>query len=236
MTIEPPLAFDVGLNNGDDSDYYLKKGYRVIGIDANPSMCHLCKYRFKREVELGLMTVLNFGVSDHKSRGQFSINVEKPAISTFEPRRFDHEEWAPKKWEVIDVDILPISAIVQEYGLPELMKIDVEFYDHLVLSDLRAHGMIPDYITSEVHERACFDQIVEMGYGRFRLMPGNTVADRFGAAEIIRLNGTRTHHSFSLDASGPFGDDFPDEWMRADEALEQLLAHGLGWIDVHATH
>ena len=30
------LIFDVGCNNGDDTDFYLRKGFRVVAIDADP--------------------------------------------------------------------------------------------------------------------------------------------------------------------------------------------------------
>jgi hypothetical protein len=29
------LVYDVGMFNGDDTAYYLKKGFRVVGIEAN---------------------------------------------------------------------------------------------------------------------------------------------------------------------------------------------------------
>jgi hypothetical protein len=34
------LVFDVGVNNGDDTVYYLARGYRVVAIDANLNCMH----------------------------------------------------------------------------------------------------------------------------------------------------------------------------------------------------
>ena len=41
--IDPNLVFDIGLNNGDDTAYYLHLGYRVIGVEANPLLVAACK-------------------------------------------------------------------------------------------------------------------------------------------------------------------------------------------------
>ena len=32
----PGLIYDVGMNNGDDTAYYLRRGFRVIAIEPNP--------------------------------------------------------------------------------------------------------------------------------------------------------------------------------------------------------
>jgi len=34
----PDLIYDIGLHDGDDTAYYLHKGYRVIAVDADPTM------------------------------------------------------------------------------------------------------------------------------------------------------------------------------------------------------
>lgn len=33
----PALVIDVGMHNGDDTAYYLHRGYRVVAIEANPA-------------------------------------------------------------------------------------------------------------------------------------------------------------------------------------------------------
>ena len=36
--MDPKLVYDVGMHRGDDTAYYLHKGYRVVGVQANPAM------------------------------------------------------------------------------------------------------------------------------------------------------------------------------------------------------
>ena len=32
------LIYDIGMNNGDDTAFYLIRGYRVLAIEANPEL------------------------------------------------------------------------------------------------------------------------------------------------------------------------------------------------------
>ncbi len=50
--MNPDLIFDVGMNNGDDTDFDLAKGFRVVAIEANPDQRAAATYdsaaRFER--------------------------------------------------------------------------------------------------------------------------------------------------------------------------------------------
>jgi hypothetical protein len=35
LKYHPQLIYDVGMNNGDDTAYYLRRGFRVLAIEAN---------------------------------------------------------------------------------------------------------------------------------------------------------------------------------------------------------
>jgi len=37
------LVYDVGLHKGEDSAYYLAKGYCVVAFEANPDLVAECK-------------------------------------------------------------------------------------------------------------------------------------------------------------------------------------------------
>ena len=50
--IKKNLIFDLGFHNGDDSDFYLKKGFNVIALEANPELVRrgIKKFRNYKEV------------------------------------------------------------------------------------------------------------------------------------------------------------------------------------------
>ena len=44
--MDPRLVYDVGVHRGDDTAYYLHKGYRVVGVEADPAMADHLRDRF----------------------------------------------------------------------------------------------------------------------------------------------------------------------------------------------
>ena len=44
------LVCDIGVGDGQDSAFYLAKGFRVIGVEANPDACIGLRSRFGREI------------------------------------------------------------------------------------------------------------------------------------------------------------------------------------------
>ncbi len=44
------IVYDIGANNGDDTDYYLKKGLRVMAIEANPVLAAGIAHRFSDSI------------------------------------------------------------------------------------------------------------------------------------------------------------------------------------------
>ncbi len=67
------LIYDVGMNNGDDTAYYLAKGFRVVAIEADPFLVQDVSPRFQQEITAGRLTILNVGVSD--AEGTFPFYV-----------------------------------------------------------------------------------------------------------------------------------------------------------------
>ena len=51
--VDRSLIFDVGCNDGQDSDFYLKKGFRVVAVEANPALCEGLRRRFAQEIAEG---------------------------------------------------------------------------------------------------------------------------------------------------------------------------------------
>jgi FkbM family methyltransferase len=240
--MERALAYDVGMHNGDDSHYYLAKGFDVIGIDANPVQCRNCAIRFRDEIAAGRMIILNEGVGPSEGTLDFYINEVQDSLSTFAPEKLGesktiiYSKEQLTSWKQVYVKTRKLSSIVAEYGSPTVVKLDVEHFDHLVLLDLLETHIAPPYISSEVQTIDPFCALVCMGYERFKLLDGSTVGEKFGDHEIATLDGRRIRHSFTQHSSGPLADDLPGQWLDKDEALLHLMLHGVGWIDVHARH
>jgi hypothetical protein len=44
------LFFDVGLHMGEDTEFYLSRGCRVVGVEANPELLPILREKFASEL------------------------------------------------------------------------------------------------------------------------------------------------------------------------------------------
>src|SRR5579871_6024138 len=58
------LVFDVGMHRGEDTAYYLHKGYRVVAFEANPSLIEHARIRFREELESGRLTIVPGAITE----------------------------------------------------------------------------------------------------------------------------------------------------------------------------
>ncbi len=44
------FIIDLGMNNGDDTAFYLAKGYNVVAVEANPHLVAAARVRFAKDI------------------------------------------------------------------------------------------------------------------------------------------------------------------------------------------
>ena len=57
------LVYDVGLHKGEDTDFYLRKGYSVIGIEANPKLIASATTCFQDAIARGRLHLIEGAVA-----------------------------------------------------------------------------------------------------------------------------------------------------------------------------
>jgi FkbM family methyltransferase len=77
------LIIDVGAHRGVDTDFYLRKGFRVVAVEANPLLAERLRQRFAEPVRAGRLVVLPVGI--HEAQGEFTFyrNLDKYDWSSF---------------------------------------------------------------------------------------------------------------------------------------------------------
>jgi FkbM family methyltransferase len=58
------LIYDVGMHLGEDTAYYLKKGFKVIAFEADPNLILECKNRFQNELNNGKLIIVEGAIVD----------------------------------------------------------------------------------------------------------------------------------------------------------------------------
>ena len=241
------LIYDVGMNNGDDTAYYLSRGYRVIAIEANPLLVEECSKRFAAEVANGRLKVLNVGVSEREGAFPFWICETVSEWSSFN-REIASRDGCPH--HELTIPCRRFSSILAEHGIPFYLKIDIEGNDMLCVQELEK-GSLPKYVSLEAATADPIDRLLDLGYTKFKCisqrnflpleMPPSAEQVRFeqtlqqlytpdvfmrirrALGEKKRLLRQLDESRFSVDwkfqfgSSGPFGEDLRGRWQSAEE-------------------
>jgi len=210
------VIYDLGANNGDDIPYYLTKSDKVVAVEANPQLANKIKDRFLQEIESGKLVVEACAVTINNASEVNFYLCDDPVLSTL--KTTDNS-----RFQKTTLPAKNVVHLINEHGLPHYIKIDVEFYDHIILKYLFENGIRPPYISAESHTIEVFALMIALGnYNKFKIVDGATVHN--------------TYPTFPPHAAGPFGEDVQGEWFDKDQFFNVLAEAKLGWKDIHATY
>jgi FkbM family methyltransferase len=215
------LVYDVGAHKGEDTAYYLAKGYRVVAFEANPELVRACARRFAAEVDAGRLTLVEGAITDS---GAASVRFYRHPLSTWGTTS---DEMVTRNLmvaasEAIDVPAVDFAVKLRETGMPSFMKIDIEGSDMLCLGALLDFDVRPQSISVESHKTdfsrllAEFALLERLGYDRFAVVQQGGIAGR--TLQTRRLDGSALTFRFEEDSSGPFGSDV-GPWLDCRRAI-----------------
>jgi FkbM family methyltransferase len=228
------VIYDLGANTGDDLAYYLKKSDVVVAVEANPTLAKQIESNYSSAISEGRLFVENCVVTtlSHSADVSFYMHKHGHIISQF-PR--------PAESELIHFDevMLPsksVLSLIERYGHPHYIKIDIEGYDHEIVRNLIENRIFPEFISAESHSIEVFALLASSNfYTSFNLVDGRSVVEKYKNTPISTLAGPE-YFSFPSHAAGPFGEDINSPWMTSEHFFELLAYEGLGWKDIHATN
>jgi FkbM family methyltransferase len=167
----PDLIYDVGMNNGDDTAYYLHRGYRVVSIEADPSLVVQATERFARPIADGRLTILNVAIAEEAGELPFWICEANSTYSSLDrsaavwDRTSTAQESLPH--HSVQVRSSRLDTILQEHGVPFYLKIDIEGHDHVCIEQLDPAGA-PRYVSVEACGTAALERLRDAGYTHFK--------------------------------------------------------------------
>jgi FkbM family methyltransferase len=125
------LVFDIGANVGNTVEQFLNNSEKVICFEPNPALVSHLKHRFN-----GAPVVVDGrGVSNHKGKQIFKISNAN-TISTFSEDWINNSRFTNSyNWNrTVEVETTTLDSIIDEYGVPDYIKIDIEGYEYEVLT------------------------------------------------------------------------------------------------------
>lgn len=217
------LIFDLGFYNGDTSEHYLKKGYRVVGVECNNELLYNVIRDFDKYIANGSLIICNKCVST-KDNDMVSFYISSyPEWSSCNKHIAERIEKSTK----IDVETITLAKLIEIYGCPSYCKIDIEGNDIIALQSILNTEYRPKVISCE-----------SQCYGKGETGSGLEVLDKLhelGYTKYMLVN-QRTDSLFRFELNT----EYP--WISYNEIKEQLLniednsdTYGR-WADIYATY
>lgn len=249
------LIFDIGMNNGDDAAYYLHKGYRVVAVEADPTLVDKARDRFAAQVHDGQLGLVNVGIAPERGVASFWICDAQSQWNSFDRALASRRGLAH---HAIDVRCCPFRDLLEQFGVPMYLKVDIEGHDHYCVADLRPDDL-PSYVSLEITQVEMLFALRDLGYTGFKVISqddhSQLAVDLFSAKALLkrrlrpypavrrmaelawrarkqiapsRAPIERSTWQFMEGSSGPFGEDTAGHWQSCDEAVYTWVTYQLG--------
>ncbi|HEY2645786.1 MAG TPA: FkbM family methyltransferase [Candidatus Acidoferrales bacterium] len=212
--------FDVGMHQGEDTEFYLRRGFAVLGVEANPFLVAALKKKFRPYLESGQLRIVDKAINSKPGKARFSINTENSVWGTLSDAFADRNSRGGFASEEIEVDCITFDELLQKYGVPYYLKIDIEGCDILCVQALRGVSTRPKYISieSSATSPGCgFRDVLaelallrELGYSHFKYVDQAQIP---GSERRLVREGPAVTYKFPPDSSGPFGNETPGKWL-----------------------
>ena len=166
------LFFDIGAHLGEKSKRFLNKNLRIVMLEPLPQCIEQLKITFKNNKNI---EILQKAVGSVIGNTTLEVNSKMPTISTMAKHwkngRFSNQTWDQK----ISVEVTTLDHLIEIYGSPSYIKIDVEGFELDVLMGLSQKvGIISFEFTSEFFDQTtkCLNYLKKIGYDEFNFSIG----------------------------------------------------------------
>ena len=262
--VQSDLIFDLGAAAGDDTAYYLHRGYRVVAVEPNPVSAACLRERFASQIDTGDLMLVEAAISTSEGEASFWVCDDEPVWSSFDRRLASQKQ---SNHHAIRVNTCRFRSLLKRFGIPYYCKIDIEGSDGICLEDMTENSK-PPFVSVEMGYDgsgpvpdgtwALFDRLRALGYRRFKVISQVTyrqpplwfalakaqlprrLSARFTLIDAkFRKHRSGDGWSFDGDSSGPFGEDTDGKWLNAIQARRLIAAiqknpDASDWFDIHA--
>ena len=225
------IIYDIGMHAGRDTEFYLKKGFKVVAIEANPALVEKATIKFKDDISTGRLIIIDKAIAPAGvDTIEFYTNDKHDDWGTIIP---DWNRGQDAGFKSITVQTVPLQTIIQTHGVPYYMKIDIEGADMLCLQALKQMNVVPEYLSIELltpnnyknKNVDCLEilfYLYAMGYRKFK------VSDQTALGSIKLPNPARegNYADFNFSGgfvSGPFGKELEGPVYTIDQISKKYL-------------
>lgn len=123
------LVFDLGANRGDVTEIFLDLGAReVVAVEPNAELADLIRRHYGRRVSVETAAV-------GAKPGVAQLSVGRDSVHSTLSSEWMARAPTSDRWEgTVSTEVTTLDSLIERYGLPDFVKIDVEAYEAEVLS------------------------------------------------------------------------------------------------------
>ena len=208
------LVFDIGAHVGDRVASFRRLGARIVAVEPQPALVMALKLFYGRCADVAIEAV---AVGRNVGTASLMINADNPTVSTasheFVTAARDSPGWQTQRWtRSLRVPVTTLDSLIDKYGAPAFIKIDVEGFEEEALQGL-AHAVKALSFEFTTIQRdvalACIERCITLGYARFNAALGESQifvnADWVGGKEIARWLIGLPHDANSGDIYAALG-------------------------------
>ncbi len=173
------LCFDVGANVGNRTEIFLSLGATVISVEPQPLCLEALRSKFGKNPRVILQPS---AVGEMEGTAEMLISnattlsslSEKWIAAVKESGRFTNERWEKK----ISVPVVTLDSLMERFGRPSFVKVDVEGYEEQVVKGLsKSVGAMSLEFTTETREESvhCIRHLERIGRCECNLSYGESL-------------------------------------------------------------
>jgi FkbM family methyltransferase len=171
------LVFDIGAHVGNRVRAFAALGCRVVALEPQPDFARLLRAMFSRSSKV---VVVESAVAAAAGRRSLSLSERTPTVTTlatdWRAAREKDPDFARVQWNRrIDVETTTLDGLIERFGVPAFVKIDVEGSEPAVLAGLGrpVPALSFEYLPRALPEAEdCLTRLAALGPYRFNWSSG----------------------------------------------------------------
>jgi FkbM family methyltransferase len=225
LAMNAQLIYDVGAHLGEDTDFYLRKGFTVVAIEANPTLVQSLKERFRTSLSEGSLSLIEAAIAENSGEVDFYVNQANSVWGTIRPEWAERNARFDSPSKVVRIKAIAFSEVLGKYGVPYYVKIDVEGADLLCLEGLMSQPARPEFVSIESEKRSWsallgeFAVFRKLGYTKFKIVDQTQV--HLQRPPNPAAEGRDAEYRGEPGSSGLFGKELPGRWLTEREAIQR---------------
>jgi len=170
----PKMVFDAGAHTGEEIPSWIRHGYdKIVAIEPLADLCEKISKQYPDVIVVNAALWKNDGKHEMYFGGYTSLaTLQKQRTKS---GRFKNYGWGNTQI----VETITLDTLIERYGVPELIKMDIEGAELEALQGLSVpvDNVSFEYVSEEI-ERAlqCCEQLCKLGEYRFIIRTGESTS------------------------------------------------------------